>query len=95
MTKPNVEIYDLENVYDKQISPLMQQIISICKENKMPMLCSFAFENNENRGPGTCDTILNGFENRTIQEFNQALKTIRNQPELMAFTVMTGVSKND
>ena len=95
MTKPQIEIYDLENVYDEQINPLMQKIINICRENKMPMLCSFAFINNEERGLGTCDTILNGFEGREIQRFVHALKTIRNQPEMIAFSIMTGASKDD
>lgn len=95
MTESNIETYDLENVYDEQISPLLQKIISICKENKMPMLCSFAFENNEECGLGKCDTILNGFENRTIPEFDRASKIIRNQPEMIAFTVMTGAGKDD
>jgi hypothetical protein len=34
---------NLEKVYDEQISPLMKQIIDICKENKMPMFAEFQY----------------------------------------------------
>lgn len=35
--------YNLESVYDEKISPLMTQIIAICKEHNMPMVASFAY----------------------------------------------------
>lgn len=38
--------WDLEAVYDTQIHPLMEQIISICKEHEMPMLASFQYAKN-------------------------------------------------
>jgi hypothetical protein len=34
---------DNEAVYDEQISPLMTQIIEICKANNIPMVASFQF----------------------------------------------------
>lgn len=83
------EIYDLESVYDEKISPLMKQIIDICNENQMPMICSFAFENCEVRKVGCCTTILNDFDNRIIPEFHKALKIIRNEPEVMGFAIRT------
>ncbi|HDL8465947.1 TPA: hypothetical protein PXR61_001985 [Yersinia enterocolitica] len=83
------EIYDLESVYDERISPLMRQIIDICNENQMPMICSFAFENCEERNVGCCTTILNSFDNRFIPEFGKALKIIRNEPEVMGFAIRT------
>ena len=36
------EHYNLESIYDEKISPLMRQIIDICKEHNMPMVASFA-----------------------------------------------------
>ncbi|WP_145585187.1 hypothetical protein [Yersinia intermedia] len=83
------EIYDLESVYDEKISPLMKQIIDICNENQMPMICSFAFENCEERNIGTCTTILNGFDNRFIPEFGKALKIIRKEPDVLGFAIRT------
>ena len=32
-----------EDIYDSKVSPLMKQIISICKENDLPMFCAFQF----------------------------------------------------
>ncbi|HBC7418503.1 TPA: hypothetical protein KEY88_001161 [Serratia marcescens] len=63
-----MEIFDLENVYDEQISPLMQKIIAICQENNMPMIASFAFENCEERNLGCCTTILNDYEFRILYD---------------------------
>ncbi len=90
-----MEIFDLENVYDEQISPLMQQIIAICKENNMPMIASFAFENCEESNLGCCTTILNDFDDRRVAEFNQALRIIRNEPKVSGFaiTVTSGEAK--
>lgn len=86
------EFYDLEAVYDEQISPLMQQIIEICKQHKMPMLCSFAFEHCEENGVGDCTTLLN-FDGRTHGPFTAALRTIRNSPTVAAFTIRTGTTE--
>ena len=33
-----------EQVYDAQINPLMTQIIAICREHKIAMLCSFSLD---------------------------------------------------
>ncbi|ORM72409.1 hypothetical protein HA48_14740 [Pantoea wallisii] len=66
------ELYNLESVYDEQISPLMKQIIDICKEHKMPMVCSFAFENDAELGIGACTTLLNDFDGRIHDGFSKA-----------------------
>lgn len=88
-----MEIYDLEHIYDEQISPLMQQIIAICKESNMPMIASFAFENCEERNLGCCTTILNGFSDREVPEFNQALRIIQKSPQVFGFAITSGESK--
>jgi hypothetical protein len=36
-----------EQIYDEQISPLMTQIIAICKEHKIAFLASFSIPNDE------------------------------------------------
>ncbi|BBI32021.1 hypothetical protein [Cohnella abietis] len=33
--------YNKESVYDEVISPLMQQIIEVCKQEQIPMVTSF------------------------------------------------------
>lgn len=87
-----LEHYNLESVYDEKISPLMQQIIDICKEHNMPMVASFAYENSEENGIGCCTTSLI-FEGRHIKAFADATSVIRGNPGFSAFTIMTGVNK--
>lgn len=36
-----------EQIYDSQISPMMAEIIKICKANNIPMLASFYLPNDE------------------------------------------------
>lgn len=82
------EFFDCEDVYDNEISPLMRQIIEICNKHKIPMICSFAYENDEDRGLGQCTTLLNGHENRSIQRLQDANRTIRSSGHsLMAITI--------
>ena len=49
--------FDLEQVYDEAIAPLMDQIIAICNEHKMPMGASFCFRNGEDEGEEYCSTF--------------------------------------
>ncbi|MGG0754146.1 hypothetical protein [Brevibacillus laterosporus] len=37
----NKEFFDKENIYDEKISPLMRQILEICKQEDIPMIASF------------------------------------------------------
>jgi hypothetical protein len=49
--------FDLEQVYDEQIQPLITQIIAICKEHKIPMGATFCFRNSEDEGEEYCSTF--------------------------------------
>ena len=71
-----MEEYHLEDIYDEQVSPLMKQIIAICKEHKLPMLATFAFENCEERPEHLCTTNL-FFDNRTPNKLKDANRTVR------------------
>lgn len=35
--------FNLEQIHDEQIAPLMAKIIEICRENHMPMLATFNY----------------------------------------------------
>lgn len=60
MDKPtNEEAFDLENVYDEQIAPLMTKIIAICTEHKLPMFATFLYMNDpEAEESSACTTHL-------------------------------------
>lgn len=45
-----------EEIYDAQISPLMAQIIAICKEHKIAMVASFSLDLEEGLCCTTCLT---------------------------------------
>jgi len=61
-----------EAVYDEQISPLMTEIIRLCKEHDIPMVASFQYNDDRpdgdaalcttvilNQTPPPCDALLN------------------------------------
>ena len=73
-----MELFNKEDVYDNQISPLMQQIIDICNAHQIPMLASFTYENCESKGTGRCVTLLNKFEDRIDSRLTDAASTVKN-----------------
>lgn len=50
-------LWDEESVYDEKISPLMKQIIAICKEHQIPLVAKFQIANHED-GPFFATTSL-------------------------------------
>lgn len=91
------EFWDLEKVYDEQISPLMTQILKICKENRLPMVASFAYSNQDPDSPDTdedksglgfCTSFIlpNG---RPVQNYSKAINAIKPPPEFIAMTITT------
>ncbi|WP_175908023.1 hypothetical protein [Burkholderia seminalis] len=68
-----------EQIYDEKISPLMTQIISICKEHKIPIVASFFTPGDDDPELAVTTALLgNGFE--APINFSNALRQLR--PEL-------------
>ncbi|MGK3134833.1 hypothetical protein ACCX84_03570 [Pantoea trifolii] len=84
------ELFDLEHVYDEQISPLMNKIIAICSEHKIPMICTFAYKNDSETGENFCSTALNGFAGRVVPTFNEAINIVRPRNSVVAITIISG-----
>ena len=61
-----------ESIYDDKIDPLMTQIIEICKENKIPIICSFALDNKLQASTIITDTEYIEFEDIIVE--NRFLK---------------------
>lgn len=85
--------HDKEQVYDEKISPLMTQIISICKEHHIQMLGSFFLreptgdEVEEHEKDLCCTTYLQ-FENAAKSErIQRAYNEIYKRPSVMSFIV--------
>lgn len=64
--------YDLEQVYDDEISPLMAQIIEICKRENMPMVASFQYARDEDHVDDCCTSLINGLDGRYSRSFDHA-----------------------
>lgn len=87
-----------EQIYDSQISPLMQQIITICRENGIAMMASFDIAH-DGEGPNgedcsslTCSTLLPDGDDNHNQVFVQANAHIRRggRPTPMMMTTTHG-----
>ena len=72
----NDEEYNLEEVYDNQIAPLIEKIMDICHRVDMPMITSFAYANDS-----FCTTSLDGSK-RTPMRFVAAQKEIMKSSEI-------------
>ena len=68
-----------EQIYDEKISPLMAEIIDVCKQNKIAFIASFAIPNDEDNDL-RCTTAL--FESREestedVEDFRKAYSILR------------------
>jgi len=70
-----VEDFDVEKVLDEQISPLMKQLLDICKEHKIPMVASFAYRSNAAGIDFSSSLIIP--EERQVRELISASQLIR------------------
>ena len=51
--------WDLEGVYDAEISPLVAEILAICKRVGMPMVATFQYAHDDDSGEdGFCTSAL-------------------------------------
>jgi hypothetical protein len=78
--------FDLEQVYDKKIAPLMAQIIEICQKHKMPFGAQFTYANLEDEGEKVCSTFMDfrkeRGESEHMGELWQVLKPSRRMSSL-------------
>jgi hypothetical protein len=66
--------FDLEEVYDNEIAPLMETIIGICKEHKLPMFATFLYAANDEQDDFCSTNLL--FKERAIPEALSSLEPI-------------------
>ena len=96
MSNSDTDVYDMEDVYDTQISPLMKSIIEICKRHKMPMLATFCYA--KGRAGGDPDGVSYATTNIPRGEWQppeivEAVRIVRGgascRPRAMAMTMST------
>lgn len=81
------EDFDLEEVYDTEIAPLMTRIIEICKHYKMPMVASFCYKSDDD-GEDFCSTYIE-HDNRTIDTYVQMYNCLMKREDVFSITVVT------
>ncbi len=95
----NLEPFDLEHIYDAEISPLMKRIIAICKEHGMQAVASFCYkidDDGEDQEVHHCTTAVPG-QSQTLTAAAQVIRqgVLPGQsvdigpPVFSAFTVTT------
>jgi len=85
-------MYDKEQIYDEQISPLMSQIIDICSDNGIQILASFLLkESVDDEGQQFCTTCHLPGEKRSKRLYDAANVILHGyevqKPFFMAMTV--------
>jgi len=95
MTNPTPDqAFDLEQVYDDQIAPLMTQIIDICKANKLPLFATFLYGHDPDNGGGQLCTTSLLFKEREIppemEELPATMGLVRRAPFRIRVTDKTG-----
>lgn len=80
---------DKEAVYDEKVSPLVQQIIEICKEENIPFLMQFALTERETREDDIyCMSAMYGHPGMMeTPTFQKAIKVLRGEPGIATFMV--------
>jgi len=79
-----------EAIYDKQIAPLMEKIIKVCKKSNINILASFELDwDEENESHLKCTTIIAP----NCKEFQRAYKIIRSEPQFLAIAISTDSDK--
>lgn len=81
-----------EAVYDEKISPLMTQIIAICKEHDIPMVASFQYNDDRPDGePQRCTTIILNQETAPCEVLEAAARVLRPvRHQMMTLKVLDG-----
>lgn len=75
--------------YDEKIAPLMAQIITICKADKIPMVASFDLTGPEDEDL-RCTTILHGEDWEAPDTFREVAGLLYPPPpSFVAFTIMS------
>jgi hypothetical protein len=85
---PSAMIPNKEQIYDAQINPLMDAIITICKEHKIAMVATFHIPTEEDADLH-CTSILATEQYHPSDALERARKAIFHKESFAAFTIST------
>ena len=83
---------DKERIYDEKISPLMTQIITLCKEHKINMAATFSLGMDPEEGETLfCSSILpaDKYDEDGYKRVNECRAVMSPEPHFAAFTIIT------
>jgi len=77
-------MYDKEKIYDNEVSPLMKQIIEICKREMLPMAAQFYLQEGrvDNEEPMYCTTVIIP---EKVEMLAEAYKQLKSVDEVMKY----------
>ena len=78
--------FDKEHIYDQEVALLVSQIIEICKSKDIPMVASFCYKVSDDYEE-VCTTFIPQSSGWAPESFSAALKQLRRNQPLMAFTI--------
>jgi hypothetical protein len=81
-----------EAIYDEKISPLMAQILSLCKEHKINMAATFSLDYDPEADETLfCTSVLpcDESDEKGYERVNECRATMYPQPQFAAFTITT------
>lgn len=90
MTEPRT---DKEAIYDEQISPLMAQIIKICRDNNINMATTFSLDFDEEAEETLyCTTVIpiDESDEEGMSRIVECGKVMYPEPQSFAFTIHSG-----
>jgi hypothetical protein len=77
-----------EAIYDEHISPLMTQIIALCKAHDIPMIATFQI--NDDRPDGDAFMCTTSLPHKDCNpKIGEIYRLLYRRPELFAFTITT------
>lgn len=68
--------FDLEKVYDEQIYPLMDKVIAICKEHKIPFVAAFQYASDGEDDHAFCTSAVLHKERPIAPELEEAYAAV-------------------
>lgn len=70
-------MYDKEAIYDEQIFPLMEKILTICRENQIDFIATFCLIEDPAKGDMMVSSWIRSteYENETISDIREILDT--------------------
>ena len=81
-----------EEIYDQQISPLLKQILDICKSHKIAVLTEFCLGYDEEYPDSQlcCTSALVTEDHEPTERILEAFQVLKpSEPQFMAFTLIT------